>query len=178
VKSEGRPLAKATPALAQCVWSRQQRPSSRRVARALQRAGYPVHFVTIARWRAHNWEATASEHPLEIARGQLEAVAPLVSGDPETTLESLMDDPVHKRDLDSLTDGEVLRQAAREVAIATTLIAAAIKDRVTMSECDPLEVTPAVIALGRAMDVLPRAFEQAINLEVAEQRSNGFRTKA
>jgi len=78
--TEGRTLQKATRALAERVWEQQQRPSARGVARALQQAGYPAHFVTVARWRARSWEAKASDHPLEIERGQLEAVAPLVSG--------------------------------------------------------------------------------------------------
>ena len=137
-----------------------------------------MHFVTVARWRAQHWKARPSQHPLEIARSQLEAVAPFVSGDPETTLEDLVGDPADEQDLASLTDGEVLRRAAREVTIATALIAGAIKDRVTMSECDPLKVTPAVIALGRALDVLPAAFNQAITLDAADQRSDGLRRKA
>ena len=178
MKSEGRPLPKATPEVAQRVWARQRRPSARRVARALQQAGYPVHFVTVARWHAQNWTPKSSEHPLEVARGRLEAVAPLASGDPETTLEDLVDDPAVEQDLDSLTDGEVLRQAAREVAIATALVAKAIQTRFTSCECDSLKLTPAIVALGRAMDVLPGAFEQAITLDAADQRSDGLRTKA
>ena len=37
--SEGRSLPRATPELAQRVWARQQRPSARRVARAMREAG-------------------------------------------------------------------------------------------------------------------------------------------
>ena len=176
MKSEGRSLPKATPELAQRVWARQRRPSARTVARALQHAGYPVHFVTVARWRAQNWQPKSSEHPLEIARARLEAVAPLVTADPETRLDDLVGVPEGK-DLDQSTDGELLRKAARELAIATALVSRAIKDRATSSKCDPLELTPAIIALGRAMDVLPGTFYQAINLEVADHRST-LRTKA
>jgi hypothetical protein len=174
--SEGRILPKATPAMAQRVWARQQRPSARRVARAMQQAGYPVHFVTVARWRAQNWRAKVSDHPLEIARSQLEAVAPLVSGDPETTIEDLLDDPARRRDLDELADSEVLRRAAREAAIATALVANAIQNRVTTSEINLLELTPALSALGQSMHALPGAFEQAIDLQEAEQRTKGLRT--
>jgi hypothetical protein len=176
MKSGGRRLPKATPALAQRVWARQQRPSARRVARALQQAGYPVHFVTVARWRTQNWKAKASDHPLEIARSQLEAVAPLVSGDPETTIEDLIDDQARRRDLDELTDAEVLRRAAREAAIATTLVANAIKERITASDFDLLELTPALSALGHSMHALPAAFAQAIDLNEAEQRKKDMRT--
>jgi hypothetical protein len=175
MKSEGRLLPKATPAIAQRVWARHQRPSTRRVARAMQQAGYPVHFVTVARWRAQNWRAKASEHPLAIARGGLDAIAPLVTGDPETIVEDLIRDPVHK-DFDGLTDGEVLRRAAREAAIATALVWKAIKDRITKSDFDILELTPALSALGHSMHALPAAFGQAIDLNEAEQRKKGMRT--
>jgi hypothetical protein len=176
MKSEGRPLPKATPELAQRVWAGQQRPSARRVAQALRQAGYPVHFVTIARWHARNWKAEESQHPLEIARGRLEAVATMVTGDPETNLQDLIDDPAHKGDFNELTDGEVLRRAAREAAIATALVWKAIKDRVTKSDFDILELTPALSALGHSMHALPAAFEQAINLNEAEERKKGMRT--
>jgi hypothetical protein len=63
-----------------------------------------------------------SDHPLEVARSQIEAVAPLVTGDPETAIEDLIDDPARRPDLDELTDAEVLRRAAREAAIAVALV--------------------------------------------------------
>jgi hypothetical protein len=78
--------------MAKRVWSRQQRPSARRVARAMGLAGYPVHWATVARWHKSDWKAEPSAHPLEVARAQLEAVAPLVTGEPETTLDDLIDD--------------------------------------------------------------------------------------
>src|SRR5271165_6363750 len=100
MKSERRALPRATPALAQRVWARHQRPSARRVAQALQQAGYPVHWVTVARWRAQDWKAKETDHPLEAARVQLDAVAPLVTRDPETSTEDLIGDPAHQEDLD------------------------------------------------------------------------------
>jgi hypothetical protein len=134
-----------------------------------------VHFVTIARWRAQNWRAKASDHPLEIARNQLEAVAPLVTGDPETTIEDLLGDPARRRDLDELTDAEVLRRTAREAAIATAIVARAIQDRAT-SAFNPAELTPALFALAQCLHVLPSGFEQWIKLREAEQRNKALRT--
>jgi hypothetical protein len=176
MKSEGRPLPRATPELAQRVWARQQRPSVRRVAQALRQAGYPVHFVTVARWHARNWKAEESEHPLEIARGRLEAVATMVTGNPEPSLADLIHDPARGRDFAGLTDAEVLRRAAREAAIATALIWKAIKDRISKPDFDILELTPALSALGHSMHALPAAFEQVIDLNEAEQRKKGMRT--
>jgi hypothetical protein len=142
----------------------------------MQQAGYRVHFVTVNRWRAQGWRTTAADHPLEIARGRLEAIAPLVSRDPETNLQDLIDDPAHKGDFNELTDGEVLRRAAREAAIATALVAKAIKERITTSDFDLLKLTPALLALGQSMCALPGAFEQAIDLQEAEQRNKALRT--
>jgi hypothetical protein len=137
--------------------------------------GRTVHYTTVARWKSQGWRTVKSDHPLEIARRRIEAVAPLVSGDPETTVQDLIDDA--RNDFDALPDSQVLRRAAREAAIATALVAKAIQNRVTTSDFDLLELAPAVIAVGRAINVLPSAFDQAINLEVADQRGNGFRTK-
>jgi hypothetical protein len=173
LKFERRTLPKVTPALAQRVWAGQQRPSARRVARAMQHAGYRVHFTTVNRWRAQGWRTTAADHQLEIARGRLEAAAPLVTGDPETTVHDLIDNPTHS-DFDELTDAEVLRRAAREVAIATAIIARAIKDRITTSDFDLVELTPTLFALGQSMHALPGAFEQAMDLIEAEQRNKAL----
>jgi hypothetical protein len=176
MKYEGQPLPKATPALAKRVWEAQRRPSARTVARALTLAGRPVHFVTVARWKTQDWRPVRSDHPLEVARSQLDAVAPLVSGDPKTTLDALIDDPARRRDLDELTDAEVLRRAAREAAIAISLVAKAIQNRATKSDFNLLELTPALSALEQSMHALPGAFEQAIDLQEAEQRTKGLRT--
>jgi hypothetical protein len=99
-----------------------------------------------------------------------------VSGDPKTTLDALIDDPARRRDLDELTDAEVLRRAAREAAIAISLVAKAIQNRATKSDFNLLELTPALSALEQSMHALPGAFEQAIDLQEAEQRTKGLRT--
>jgi hypothetical protein len=64
-------------------WDAQRCPSSRSVARALTRAGRPIHFTTIARWKRQGWGAlTASEHPLTKAMTALDLALPLLTGDP------------------------------------------------------------------------------------------------
>ena len=77
-------------------------------ARALTLAGKPVHYGTVARWKRQNWRPVRSDHPLEVARSQIEAVAPLVTGDPETRLDDIIGVPEGK-DLDQSADGELLR---------------------------------------------------------------------
>jgi hypothetical protein len=169
MKSERRALPKATPEMAKRVWARHQRPSARRVARAMGLAGYPVHWVTVARWRAHDWKAGPSDHPLEVARAQLEAVAPLITGDPETTLDDLIDDP-DQRDIAQSSDDEVLRDAGREVAIATIVLSREISHRASLPETDLVSLTPILRALASSLHALPKAFEQALTLKSVKER--------
>ena len=78
-----RAIPKATASLAKTVWERQKRPSSRNVARAMTAAGYPVDFTTIARWKRQGWRANSNaDHPLDVARARIEAIAPLATGNP------------------------------------------------------------------------------------------------
>jgi hypothetical protein len=174
MKSEAKTLPKATPAMAQRVWAGQQRPSARNVARALALGGRPAHYTTVARWKAQGWKPVKSDHPLAVVRSQLEAVAPLVSGDAETSLGDLIDDPVHN-DFDELNDAEVLRREAREVAIATALVAKVIQKRAT-AVFNIAELTPALLSIAACLTALPSAFDQAISLDAADQRSKGFKT--
>jgi hypothetical protein len=44
--------ALVTPAQAKAVWDRMDHPSTRRMATALTQSGRPVHFSTVARWKA------------------------------------------------------------------------------------------------------------------------------
>jgi hypothetical protein len=153
--------------LAKRVWSRHQRPSARRVARAMGLAGYPVHWVTVARWRAHDWKAEASVHPLEIARAQLESVASVMTGDPETTLHDIIDD-LDQAAIGQSSDDEVLRIAGREVAIATIVLAREVAQRAALPGTDLISLTPFLKSLAASMDALPKAFEQALILKTTK----------
>jgi hypothetical protein len=101
---------------------------------------------------------------------------PLVSGDPKTTFDDLIDDPARRRDLDEFSDAEILRRAAREAAIATALVAKAIQNRATTSDFNLLELTPTLSALEQSMHALSGAFEQVVDLQQAEQRNKAPRT--
>jgi hypothetical protein len=170
MKAEGPALPRATPAMARNVWEAQRRPSARTVARALTLSGRPISFVAVARWRANDWRPVKSNHQLEVARSQLEAFAPLASGEPETVIENLIDDPARRLELDELTDAEILRRTARETAIATAIVGKAIQDRAT-SAFNPAELTPALSVLAQCLHVLLGSFEQATKLREAEQRT-------
>jgi hypothetical protein len=169
MKSHRRTLPKATPEMAKRVWSRHQRPSARRVARAMGLAGYPVHWVTVARWRANDWKAEQSNHPLEVARAQLEAVAPLLTGDPETILDDLIGDQKYKY-VGQVGDDELMRNVVREVAIGTTILAREITRRAPLPDTDLVALAPVLRSIAACLDALPDAFEQALTLKATKER--------
>src|ERR1700730_5904195 len=107
-------LPRATTALAKTVWERQRQPSARTVARALAAAGYPVHFTTVALWKRTGWRAPESRHPLDAARAGLDSIAPVVTGNPHTSIDDLIGNHPDREKFEKLTDAELLRSAARE----------------------------------------------------------------
>ena len=77
-----------------------------------------MHFTTVNRWHRSVWRADPTEHPLEQARADLECALPLVTGDPTTTIEDLLRNSPDREQFEELSDAELLRKAAREVAMA------------------------------------------------------------
>src|SRR5947209_16866491 len=74
-----------TPLEAKRVWDEQRRPSARSVAKALARAGQPVHFTTVARWKKREWQVEARlEHPFATAMRKVDLDVPLLTGDATT----------------------------------------------------------------------------------------------
>jgi hypothetical protein len=151
------PLPRATPELAKAVWGRQQSPSARSVARALTQSGRPVHFTTVNRWRAHDWRDAKGQHPLDQASADLESALPLMTGDPTSTIDDLVRSSPEGEQLDKLSDGELLRKAARELARAVYLIA-----HVMLRQAEAL-----VITRTAAVAVLMRALADAIRFASA-----------
>ena len=164
-------LPQATPALAKAVWERQQSPSARTVARALTAAGYPVHFVTVARWKAMRWRAQESRHPLAAARAGLDSSAPLVTGIPQTSIDDLIREHSNRESLEKLTDDELLRTAAREVAIALIIIAQAIQGRATsLVTTKTGELAAMLKSVATALGADHSAFRQVLTLRQTAQR--------
>jgi len=117
-----RHLPHATPALAKSVWEHQKRPSARSVARAMTAAGYPIHFTTVARWRAQGWPADYDFHPLDKARAMFDSICPLLTDDPMTTTESFLGDSLGKEEPEALSGAERLRRAEREFSALIILM--------------------------------------------------------
>jgi hypothetical protein len=142
-------LPKATPDLAKAVWGRQQSPSARSVARALTQSGRPVHFTTVNRWRAHDWRDAKGRYPLDQARADLQSALPLMTRNPTSTIDDLLRSSPEGAQLDKLSDGELLRKAARELARAVYLVA----HMMLRQEAEALVITrtAAVAVLMRAL---------------------------
>ena len=97
-------------------------------------AGYPVHVTTVALWKRTGWRAPESRHPLDGARAGLDSIAPVVTGNPQTCIDDLIRNHPDRENLEKLPDAELLRLAAREVAMAVVIIARTIQARaVSMS---------------------------------------------
>ncbi len=114
-------LKPVTPEEAKRVWVSIPNPSARRVAKALTLSGRRVHHSTIARWRAQDWRPVANSlHPLEAARQALDMAAGVLTSDPVAGLKVLSDED--GREIDGLSDRELLREASREMLIAIRLV--------------------------------------------------------
>jgi hypothetical protein len=162
-----RQLPQATPALAKAVWERQRSPSARPVARALTQAGKPVHFVTVARWRKRNWRADPAVHPVEQALADLESALPLVTGNPASTIDDLIGDRPGRDELGQLTDAQLLKRAARELAMAVVMVAHVVMRQAALVLTKPGEVGILFRSLAACAQAITAGFAQATNVQAA-----------
>jgi hypothetical protein len=111
-------LKPATPQEAQEVWRKIRRPSARRVARALTQAGRPVHFATVARWKAQNWRPVPERlDPLQAAQDELDVAAPVLTGDPATNTAAVVEGSEAAKKLEDLSDEQLVSKAVRDSLI-------------------------------------------------------------
>src|SRR5260221_12493023 len=95
------------------------RPSTRRVAKKLRQAGAPVSHMTVARWRRRGWRPLEREqHPLEVAREQLDDAGPLLTRDPTTVAEDPVKGSGHRGELEKLPERRLLCAARARAAAA------------------------------------------------------------
>jgi hypothetical protein len=115
---------------AAAVWRNIPNPSARRVAKAMTQAGRRVHFATIARWCSQGWRPVASgPHPIETAKGALEAAARLLTGDPTVGAGELVGQSKVAEQLGRLSDGELLRRSIRELLILQIVLCKVVCSR-------------------------------------------------
>jgi hypothetical protein len=94
--------------------TRDPRPSSRSVAKALTQTGRPVHFTTVARWKKREWQVEPRlEHPLAAVMRKVDLAVPMLTGDPTTKAVDIVGDTVraHRK---SMTADQSPDQVIRE----------------------------------------------------------------
>ena len=87
------------------VWDSMARPSTRLVATKLRQSGASISHMTVARWRSRGWRPLEREqHPLDVAREQLDDAVPILTGDPTTVVEDLVKVSGERAELENLPD--------------------------------------------------------------------------
>jgi hypothetical protein len=155
---------RANPAQAQIIWASLSRPSVRRVATKMRQAGIPISHQTIHRWRRKGWRPLdrEQEHPLDAARRLLDDAVPLLTGDPTTTAKVLVQQASAEREkLEKLADAELLRQAARALAVDVTVVGDAFLRQPQVIIQKPRELANLFRALTACAEAASAAFIQA-----------------
>jgi hypothetical protein len=131
-----------TPALAKKIWESMPNATTRRVAGKLRQSGFSISHMTVSRWRNRNWRPLEREprHPLEAARALLDDAVPLLTGDAMSTWKSFVQESGEREALDELTDDEIQRRAAREIAIAVYVISKAVVRQAALVLTRPVEL--------------------------------------
>jgi hypothetical protein len=88
---------------------------------------------------------------------------PLLTGDPLTTVHRFVHDSTEREELEELTDAELLRQAAREVAIAICMVANAMIRQAAVMATRPAEAGFLAHALAKCFQAATASFGQARN---------------
>jgi hypothetical protein len=117
-------LPHATPAMAKRVWQGLRGPrSSRKVAKKLLQAGFFAHHTTIARWRRQGWPDTGrGKDSIDAALANLDIAVPVLTGDPSTKSDELVNLSEAKAQLERLSEKELVTAAARRALITFTLV--------------------------------------------------------
>ena len=124
-----------------------------------------MHFTTVALWKRTGWRAQESRHPLDAARAGVDSIAPVATGNPQTRIDDLIRNHPDRENFEKLTDAELLRMAAREVAMAVVIIARTIQARaVSLVSTNAGGVADLVKSAGAALDAVGSAFLQALTL--------------
>ena len=166
-------LPLATPSLARKIWESMPNPSTRRVATKLRQAGGAISHATVARWRSKGWRPSEREqqHPLEGARASLNDAVPLLTGNPTSTIDDLIGGRPGRDELGQLTDAQLLRRAARELAMAVVMVAHLLMRQAALVLTRPGEVGILFWALAACAQGITAAFAQATNMQTTSTDS-------
>jgi len=98
------------------------------------------------------WCTPLSEHPLDRARAALDSAIPLLTGNATSDVADLVHKHPEADELRQLSDRELIRRAAREIAIATIICAEVLIKRATeLVSTKPKEGSVLMFALGQCL---------------------------
>jgi len=158
-----------TPQEAKAAWEKTPSPSARRVATKLTQTGRPIHFSTIARWKADGWRDVPSrQHPIVEADLAVDVAAPVLAGDGIAASSNEANPENKAEDLDGLTEPNIVKLAARQTCITMIELAREVQRQATpLVGAKPAELALLLKALGKAVGAAARGFEQARLLAAA-----------
>ena len=157
-----------TPPEAKHLWDEQRRPSARSVAKALARAGRPVHFTTVARWKKREWQVEARlEHPFATAMRKVDLAVPLLTGDATTKAVDIVGDIVGARaaNRESMTEDQALHPVIRESLITLIILVRLLQLKLIAYE--PLEIAEFIRTVSQANLAAVKANLELLALERA-----------
>jgi hypothetical protein len=94
-----------------------------------------------------------------IARAALDDAIPLLTGDPMSTAKAFVQEAPEREQIEGLSDGQLLRRAARELLVAVCVIAKVIANRAA-SITKPAELGSLMRALGDCFQAAHAALGQ------------------
>jgi hypothetical protein len=97
------------------------------------------------------------QHPLDAARAALDDALPLLSNDPMSTANTFIQEDPERAALEQLSDGELVRRAARALTITICLIADAMMRQATIAVIKPAEVGVLMRALSEGIQAVTAA---------------------
>jgi len=139
------------------------------VARALNQAGFQVHYTTVARWKSQGWIEQEAD-PLDAARANLDAATPVLTTDPTTRAADLADHSQDKPALEKESDAELLRAAARAALITMTLVERELHAHAPeLVQTRPAEVGILIQALADLYEAATEALVRADALDLPKR---------
>ena len=158
-----------TPPEAKHLWDEQRRPSARSVAKALARAGRPVHFTTVARWKKREWQVEPRlEHPLAAAMRKVDLAVPLLTGDPTTKAVDIVRDILGARaaNRQGTIEDRAPHRATRDSLITLIILGQLL--RLHLIPFRPVEIAVFIRAISQAHLAIAKADAQLLALQRAK----------
>ena len=159
-----------TPEEVKAVWESRSNPTPQSVARALRQAGKKITATKVAQWRALDWDPIIPpRHPVDAAMNALDAVIPLLTGDPTSTVHSVLRMQESAAEFDKLSDEELCRRRTRALCKAGIVISFELARRASEFVADADKIGPFTLlyaTVGRALGVTIASYDADLGLDL------------